>query len=189
MKNKFVFIVLASTLLFFTRAGIADSNDKNYFGIQYGIGNYSEDGISQEFNPTALIGRFGYYFHPSFSIEGRLGLGLQDDTQFLSEFGVDGFDATLELDSIIGVYGTGHFNLNESFSIYGVLGVSKVKGTASLPSIPALESTEANSGISYGVGVDIGVGNNIALNIEYMQYLDKPDYDFGTIGLGVVFSF
>lgn len=189
MKNKLVFIVLVSTLLLITRLGIADPDDENYFGVQYGIGQYNEDSISQTFNPTVLVGRFGHYFHPNFSIEGRLGLGLQDDTQFLPELGVSGLDTTLELDYILGVYGTGHLNLTDSFSIYGVLGVSRVKGTASLPGIPALESTEANSGISYGVGVDIGVGNDIALNIEYMQYLDKPDYDFGTIGLGVVFSF
>lgn len=189
MKNKFVVVMLASTLLFFMRAGTADSENENYFGIQYGIAQYNEDSISQEFNPTLLIGRFGHYFHPNFSLEGRLGLGVQDDTQRLPEFGVSGLDATLELDYILGVYGKGHLNLTDSFSIYGVLGASEVKGTASLPSIPGIKGNESNSGVSYGIGADLGIGHNIALNLEYMQYLDKPEFDIGVIGLGMVFSF
>lgn len=180
--------MLVSILLFFMRAGIADSVDENYFGIQYGIAQYNEDGISQEFNPTMLIGRFGHYFHPNFSLEGRLGLGLQDDTQFLPELG-GGLDATLELDYILGVYGKGSLNLTDSFSIYGVLGASEVKGTASLPGIPGIKGNESNSGVSYGIGADLGIGHNIALNLDYMQYLDKPDFDIGVIGLGIVFSF
>lgn len=189
MKNKFVVVMLTSALLFFMRAGIADSENKNYVGIQYGIGQYNEDGISQEFNPSILIGRFGRYLHPNFSLEGRLGIGLQDDTQFLPELGVSGQDATLELDYILGVYGTGHFNLTDSFSVYGVLGASSVKGTASLPSFPAIKSTENNSSVSYGIGADLGISNNIALNLEYMMYLDKPEYDLSVIGLGIVFDF
>ena len=189
MKDKVIIIMLLSTLLFFMRAGIADSVDENYFGIQYGIAQYNEDGISQEFNPTMLIGRFGHYFHPNFSLEGRLGLGLQDDTQRLPEFGVSGLDATLELDYILGVYGKGHLNLTDSFSIYGVLGASEVKGTASLPSFPELNGNETNSGVSYGVGADLGIGKNMALNLEYMMYLDKSEFDIGVIGLGMVFSF
>ena len=188
MKNKLIFTVLASALLLITRSGIADPDGENYSGVQYSIGQYNEDGLSPTFNPTVLVGRFGHYFHPNFSIEGRLGLGLHDDTQFVPELG-SGRDGTLELDSIIGVYGAGHFNLTGSFSIYGVVGVSSVKGTASVPGISTLESSETNSGVSYGVGANIGVSSNIDLNIEYMQYLDKPDFDVGAIGMGVTFSF
>lgn len=188
MKNKLIFIVLASTLVFVTESTLAESEGETYVGVQYAVGNYSEDGISQDFNPTALVGRFGRYFTPNFSIEARLGIGLQDDTQFLPEFG-SGLDATLELDTIIGAYATGHVDISESVSIYGVLGASKVKGTTRVPDFPGLRSTENNSGLSYGAGVDVEVGNDVALNIEYLQYLDKPEYDLGVLGLGLVFSF
>ena len=188
MKNKLIFIVLASPLLFVTQSTIAGTEGETYVGVQYAVGNYSEDGISEDFNPTALVGRLGRYVTPDFSIEGRLGLGLQDDTQFIPEFG-SGFDATLELDSIIGVYATGHFDVTESFSLYGLLGVSRVKGETSVPSFPGLKSTETNSGLSYGVGADVGIGKNVALNIEYIQYLDKSDFDLGAIAVGAVYSF
>ena len=191
MKNKLIFIALASTLLFVTKTAVAGSEGENYLGIgvQYGILDYNEDGISEEFKPTALIARLGHNFMPEFSVEGRLGFGLQDDTQFESELGLDGIDATLELDSLVGLYAVGHVNLTESFSIYGVLGATRVEGTASLPDYPSVENSETNSGVSYGIGADLDVASNVALNIEYMQYLDKDTYDLGAIGLGVVYSF
>lgn len=189
MKSKLKMIALASMLVLFSGEGIAGSEGGTYIGVQYGIGDYNEDGISKSFNPTALIGRFGYFFHSSFSIEGRLGLGLNDDKQFLPEFGVGGLDAELELDSIMGIYGTGHYDLTESSSIYGVLGVSRVKGTTSVPAFPAALATEEENSVSYGIGADIGVGRNIALNIEYIRYLDKSSFDLDALGIGAVFSF
>ena len=189
MKNKQLSILLASSLIFLTGTGIAGPEDNGYIGVQYGIGNYSEKNISKDFKPTALITRFGYYFHPNYSVEGRLGFGLQDDTQFLPEFGVAGLDAKFELDSIMGVYGTGHFNLSESSSLYGVLGVSGVEVTTSVPAFPAATSTGDETSISYGIGADIGIGKNFILNIEYMKYLDKDNFDLGVIGAGAVFNF
>lgn len=190
MNNKLLLIVLASTLLFDTGTAIASSEDKSYFGIQYGVGDYSENNISKTFKPTVLIGRFGYYFRPSFSIEGRFGLGMQGDTQFLPEFGASGLDATLELDSILGVYGTGRINLTESSSLYGVLGVSRVKAPASVPAFPAaISTTDGSSSVSYGVGADIGFGKKTLLNIELMRYLDKNSHDLNVIGVGAVFRF
>jgi opacity protein-like surface antigen len=49
--------------------------------------------------------------------------------------------------------------------------------------------SDDESSVSYGVGADVGIGKNIALNIEYMRYLDKSSYDFDMIGLGASYSF
>ncbi len=189
MNNKLIPIMLASTLMLLSEVGIADSEGKSYFGVQYAIGNYSEKNISEDFKPTALVGRFGYFFHPSYSIEGRIGTGLQEDTQFLPEFGVGGLDATFDLDSIMGVYGRGHINLTKSSSLYGVLGVTKVEATVSVPGLPAAELTSDESGVSYGIGADIAVSKSFLLNIEYMRYLDKDNLDLGVAGAGVTINF
>jgi opacity protein-like surface antigen len=189
MKNKLIYIVLTSMLLFVAAAGIADTEDKNYIGIQYGVGDYSEEGISKSYDPTAYMIRIGRYFSPNFSIEGRLGSGLDDDTQFLPEFGPGGLDVSLELDTIIGIYGVWHMNLSESSSIYGILGASDVEGTASVSGFPAAKDSNSESGYSYGIGADIGVSDNVALNIEYINYLDKSNVELSAIALGAVFSF
>ena len=187
MKTKLMYMALAGTLTFTATTGIAATEGGSYVGVQYGIGNYDEDGVDETFNPTALIGRFGYFFHPNFSVEGRLGFGLQDDTQSVPAFG--GIDATLDIDHVVGLYGTGHINLTESISFYGVLGASSVEATASVPSLPGIEVSDDESSVSYGVGADFGIGKNIALNIEYMRYLDKSSYDLDMIGLGASYNF
>lgn len=184
MGKKTISTLLASALMLVTGTGIAGPEDKSYFGIQYGIGEYSEKNISKNFKPTALIGRFGYYFHPNFSLEGRLGYGLQDDTQFLPEFGPSGLDAKFKLDSIIGVYAVGHISPSEYLSFYGVLGVSRIEATASIPAFPAANSTDEETGISYGLGADIFIYKRVTFNIEYMKYLDKTKLDLGMIGVG-----
>ena len=184
-----IYRLLASVFVLVATETIAANEGSSYVTVQYGYGDYDEDGITETFNPTALVGRFGYFFHPNFSVEGRLGFGLQDDTQFGSSIGLSGIDARLDLDHIVGLYGTGHINLTDSISCYGVLGASSVKATASIPSIPALTASDDESSISYGVGADFGIGKNFGLNIEYMRYLEKSSYDFDMIGLGATYSF
>ena len=131
MKNQLISITLAGSLCLVTGNGMAATEGENYFGLQYGYGNYDEDGISETYEPTMLIGRFGRFLTPNFAIEGRLGTGLDDDTHNLPDFG--NRDATLEIDSMFGIYGTAHLDIAKSSSIYGVLGVSRIEGTASLP--------------------------------------------------------
>jgi len=160
---------------------VADNTGKTYFGAQYAIGSYNEDGF-EEVNPTALVGRFGKFFNDNFALEGRLGIGLQDDS-----IDILGTDVSLEIDTLFGVYGVGHFNLNETSSVYGLIGFTRAEATVSAPGFTSESDDE--SGLSFGVGADIGIGNNVALNIEYTQYLNKSDFDFSAIGLGAVFSF
>ena len=189
MNNKLISTLLASTLIFVTGTVSAGSEGKSYIGVQYGIGNYSEKNISKDFKPTALIGRFGYFFQPNYSIEGRFGTGIKGDTQFLPEFGLGGLKAKFELDSILGVYGTGHIILSDSASLYGVLGVSRVVAKASVPGFPAADSTDEKTSISYGIGADFNISKTSSLNFEYMRYIDKTDFDLGIIGAGVSFGF
>jgi len=187
MNIKLIFIALAGSLFLVTKAAVAGTEGEYYFGLQYGLGSYDEDGISETYEPTILTGRFGRFLTPVFAVEGRLGTGLDDDTHNLPGFG--NRDVTLEIDSLLGLYGTAHLNLTESSSLYGLLGMSEVKGTTSLPAFPGLESTESNSSVSFGFGADIGIGNHWALNIEYMRYLSKEDFDFDVGSVGASFSF
>ena len=189
MKNNLMMIMLAMALQLPAASAYSQAEENLYLGLQYAVAEYNENGISPTFNPAALVGRVGYFLHPSFSVEGRFGFGLSDDTNFVPEFGVGGIDATLELDSIFGLYGTGHIKLGQSSSIYGILGVSSVKATASVPAFPAARLAEDESSVSYGVGAEVGLGKNIGLNIEYLRYLDKSDFELDAIAAGVVFGF
>lgn len=187
MNIKLIGIALAGALFLVTKSGVAGTEGEYYFGLQYGAGNYDEDGISETYEPTLLVGRLGRFLTPVLAVEGRLGVGLDDDTHNLPGFG--NRDVTLEIDNALGLFGAAHLNLTASSSVYGLLGISRVEATTSLPSFPGLESTTHNSSVSYGLGADIGIGSRWALNIEYMRYLDKEDFNFDVGSVGASFSF
>lgn len=194
--NKVISLGVVAALMLSTNSVFAGLLASSYGGIQYAsfdtsvtVGGIT---IPEDFSPTGLIGRLGSNINENFSIEGRLGFGLSDDTMTASD-GVDTVSLSVELDTLIGVYGVGHIMLNESSSVYGLIGFTKVDGTVS-GSISGSQSgsassSEDESGLSYGLGADIGVGKNLALNIEYIQYLDESKLDLSAIALGVKISF
>jgi outer membrane immunogenic protein len=189
MKNKLIVTILAGTWLLASQPGVADTSAENYAGLQYGVADYSEDGISKSYSPDALLLRVGKYLNPNLTIEGRLGTGLNSDTQFLPEFGTSGLDVKMELDLILGVYAAGHFNLTESASLYALVGISRVEADVTVPQFPAAKKSDDNTDLSYGVGAEIGIANNLALNVEYMQYLDESNFDLSALALGVTVRF
>ena len=184
MQKALITTAVASVITLASNSAIAGAVGNNYIGIQYATGDYSEDGIPEDFNPTALVGRLGGHVNPNFSIEGRLGFGVQDDTQ-----NIFGIDASLELDSLLGVYGVGHLNFAPSSSVYGLVGFTRVEGTASIPAIPGASATDDETDLSIGVGADIGISDTVAFNIEYISYVSKSTFDLNALGLGLTIGF
>jgi opacity protein-like surface antigen len=161
-----------------------------YAGVQYASTDFSFDGVSQEFSPTALIGRAGSNFNQYVSIEGRLGIGLSDDTITVTD-GVTTRQVSVELDTLIGFYGIGRVPLGKSSSLYALIGLTQVDATASSSvtgSAPASLSDD-ESDLSYGLGADIGLRYNLWVNIEYVQYLDKSDIEVSAVAVGMRFGF
>jgi opacity protein-like surface antigen len=189
MKNKLVYIILACSLLLLNHTAIAQPYGEYYAGAQYAKGDYNDERISANFEPSMVVGRFGKFFNPNVAVEARLGMGLDEDTQFIPELGLNGIDGTLELNSLIGVYLAGHLNLTASSSLYAIVGSSRVEAKASAPAFPVADATESETDISYGVGANIGILNNVALNIEYMQYLDEDHFDLSAIAVGALVRF
>ena len=181
MKCKTLPTLIAATTLATSSNVLANSAGDTYLGIQYAIGDYSEPDIP-DYSPTALVGRFGGFIHPNFAFEGRFGAGMKDDTQ-----NVLGFDATLELDTLVGLYGAGHLNITQSSSVYGLIGFTGVDGTVTVAGFPDSES-DGETDLSYGVGANIGITKSFTLNAEYISYISK-DFDLNAIGLGLVIGF
>ena len=160
-------ILLVITFAFFhSSISLAASEGDTYGGFQYGLLTYSEDGFP-DLEPTALAGRYGQFVNDNISVEGRFGIGMQDDTAL---------GVSIELDTFYGVYGVAHASSNSDVSFYGVFGFTKGKLTAS---IPGFSISDSDSGLSYGFGVDFN-----SFNIEYMLYLDEDFYDISAISFG-----
>lgn len=173
-------MLIADFIVIFPDTLIAETNNSPYLGVQYALGDVGVNDLSENFNPTTLIGRVGRYFNDHYAVECRIAFPMQDDQKSTA-----GGDAVIDLFGLLGAYGTAHFNAGKRFSFYGIAGLSLVAGEIESAS---LRKSDSDFGLSYGVGADIGLGGNI-LNIEYISYTDDPNYDFNALGLGVKIVF
>ena len=175
-QNTFLSLIVATSLYIFSSALIAGGKGQSYMGIQYALGNYSEEGISQEADPSVLIGRYGTYLLDNFAIEGRVGIGIANDTLVFS-----GLEVDVDVDYIVGVYALGHMNIAKGSSVYGLVGFTQAELTTSALGI---SNTNDDNGVSVGVGANLG-----AFNIEYIQYLNESEYEFSALSFGFITHF
>ena len=164
--------IMAILLLLGTTAQAASQGD-TFLTVQYAMVTYDEEGFD-EAEPTAVVFRYGQFVNENVSVEGRFGLGLQDD-----EIDAGGFDVDIEVDSLFGVYVAVHAFGETNSSFYGIVGVTQgeLEGSAF-----GITISEDESGFSYGIGARFG-----QFNIEYMNYLDEDDFEATAISLGYVF--
>lgn len=190
MIHRIVMIGLVVSLGSMSGNAFAGQTEGAYAGIQYSSLDFSFEDISEDFSPTGLIGRAGSNINQYISIEGRLGFGLSDDTVTATD-GVTTASASIELDTLIGLYGVGHVPLGKSSSIYALVGFTRVDATASASAtnFGSASVSDDESDLSYGIGADIGIMYNLWVNVEYVQYLDKSDFDVSAIAVGLTFGF
>jgi len=198
MKAKHIF--LGCTLLAFsaTVTAEADKTGRNYVGAVYTMLTASPEGLP-DFDLSALGVRGGHYFNKYFSVEGRLAVGVGDDS--LSTIGDVGFGPetvtlAIDLDYSLGVYAVGHIPLTEQFQLYGLVGLTKqeitLEGCAA--SVGCDSEGFGDSDLSLGVGVEFDVTRNLSLGLEYISYLTDGDiygvkYDTDGVGLTVNYLF
>jgi len=125
--------------------------------------------------------RGGYYFNNYFSVEGRIGFSVGDDTQNL--FGVP---VTVELDNMFGAYALGHVPLRDLFQLYGLVGLTQGELTASAF---GTSINEDDSDLSFGVGAKFDMTPSMSLGIEYASYITESDYDVDGLGGSLNFLF
>lgn len=160
---------------------------ENYYGGGFSFLDYSVEAIEGvEPSVTAIVGRLGTGFNENFSGEVRLGFGVGDDTVTVDALG--GTDVDVELDHIFGAYVRGGIPVTESFYPYAIVGYTRGKGTASSDFFDRSDS-ESESDVSFGVGADVGVSENIIINIEYMNYYDKDGAEVDGFSIGVASRF
>lgn len=157
--------------ILFTPALYAANAGSNYVGLQYAVVNVDFDGIG-DVDPTALVGKLGYFFTDNVAIEGRLGIGLEDD----DILGVD-----VDIEHLYGIYGVFHASNNIETTFYGVLGFTDAEAEFSGPGGSA-DGDE--SSFSFGVGANIS-----GFNIEYMSYIDEDDTEATAISIGYTAQF
>lgn len=171
----------AALLTMTTAPGTASGADAGpYFGVGYAHMFYDETGVDT-LSPSALAGLLGVRFTPNFAIEGRIGVGLADDsTVYL------GVPVSLEIDNFLGGYARVMAPFGAGHDLYAIFGFTRGKLSASANNLTVSE-TETDA--SYGFGVDVALGRGGAVRVEYLWVHDKPGYTLDALSIGYVASF
>jgi opacity protein-like surface antigen len=175
MKAKHILLGCALVALSANAMAARDNAGKAYVGVGYTALTISPEGDAPDFDLGVLGVRGGYYFHNYFSVEGRLGFGVADDTKTIDD--IPPFDLTVDQDYNIGVYAVGHLPLSDRFKLYGLVGFTKAEVTLS---VPGESISSDDSDFSYGAGLEFDMTKNWSLAAEYTAYFSDAEVSFGT---------
>lgn len=177
-KTHRTVLLIAGALVISAKASFAQDY---YVGGSFAAIEYSEDGINDDADLTALYGRVGTKFNDYLSAEIRAGFGVGDD-----DVNVLGFDVDVELENLYGVYLRGGLPTGSIAYPYVIAGYTRGEVEAS---VSGFSNSESESDVSYGIGIDIAVSDRVNLNVEYINYLDKSETEVSGLSVGAVWLF
>ena len=172
MKSLIPLISIAMLSTFNSYAEIGGT----YLGGGYHLGAYDEAGFPT-LNPNGIKIKAGKFIADNVAIEGHLLFGAgSDSTTYL------GIDVDLKLKQAISVFVKADMPISPTANFYGLLGFTKGKLEAS-----ALGTTfsDDDSGLSYGIGAETQLGNDMYISGEYIFYLSESDYDYTGFNIGI----
>lgn len=169
--------LLAVVALLFTTVVSAE---EFYAGANLVAIKYKEDGIPTV-NPIAASFKLGKEFNPNFALEGRIGLGVADDT-----VRVLGVDIAVDLDNYYGVYAKGMLPTGTKFKPYGLVGYTygKISGTGN-----GITISGDDHDFSYGIGADVALTKTLGLNFEFARLFAGDGFKVDGFSGGVTFKF
>jgi opacity protein-like surface antigen len=134
---------------------------------------------------AAIRGILGYELNPNLAIEGMVAFGMGDSIVKINGQSLSTFKT--EIDSAIGLYLKPKTKLNEQVELFGRVGFSRVKGTASLVGYGS--DTSSDSSFSYGAGLNYAINPTTSLNADYMSYVNKDGFTVNGFTFGLGFKF
>lgn len=164
-------ICFAAAGLIAAGASAQQSQTQLYGSASYGL--LETEVGSVDFDTPTLNLAFGGKFNPNFALEGRLGFGVDEDT----ESGVE-----VEIDNFMAIYAKPMLPVSDVVTLYGLLGLAETELDTSVGS-------EDDDDISYGVGISARLNNGIDLFGEYVSLYDDDDVEISGINLGASMRF
>lgn len=185
LNFKKLILPLLLTLMVPGIAGAAQRAD-TYIGVGHHWGDYKNENTVKS-DPSAIQLVVGHYLLPIVAIEGRFGKGIGSDSIKLG--GAD-TGATMELDRFASVFARFELPLAKRVRLYGLAGYTEGRLDASAG---GYSISDKDSGLSYGVGLEMRGGRASFVSAEYIQYLDETDegvdyeYNGFNINIGMYF--
>lgn len=151
-----------------------------YGGIIFSQLGYDQSGASSA-HLTNLGGVLGQVISPHFAIEGRFGLGVDDD-----RIEVGTVPVNIDLDYYVSGFLKGILPLAPRFGLYGLAGLTIGKFSASR------DTTYLNkweSDFSYGAGVEFGLAPTLSLGVEWLRLFEGSGYNLDAVSILLNFRF
>ncbi|MDF1780936.1 MAG: porin family protein [Alcanivoracaceae bacterium] len=158
-----------------------------YFGGNYSRFEFSDKNIDKDetVNPDGITLRIGVEPVKWFGVEARGAVGIKEDKRQFT-----GGSLAFDLDELYGAYAKVGVPVGDVVMPYAIAGYSRVKGSANLTVLGISTSeTETWEDQSIGAGVDLNLSESLALNVEFMRYLDKDDQELSAVNLGLRSAF
>ncbi len=179
-QSLIIAVAAASGTLLATGNAMAQDMYKSGVGGLYAGLNYTfmaMDVGNADADVDTLSGKVGVMATPFFGVEARAGFGVDDDR-------VAG--TKIKLDNFYGGYATINLANESPVTPYAVIGFTRVELEASnfLGS-----ASEDESDVSYGIGVNVELAQNLSGNLEYMRYYEDSDVTVDGLGLGLQLNF
>lgn len=146
MKTKLVLLASAALLA----APVAMTASAQEANVYINAGYTQFDGNGADLG--AITGRVGVGFGQHFALEGEASFGLNDDNG-------------VELDNEIGIFGVGKLPINNTVTLFGRVGVSRIETS------PGGD----DDGLAYGVGAEFNLTEKDGIRAD----ITRHDYDAG----------
>ncbi len=157
-----------------------------YVGASYSRFEFTDAQADDEIiRPDGITLRLGIEPVNWLGLEARGGIGIDSDKRSFS-----GGSLAFDLDELYGAYVKLGLPLGDAVMPYAIAGYTHAEGSAAA-TLLGVSSTDSQQwdDQSLGGGLDINVSNSLALNLEYMRYIDTRDQELSAVSIGLRSAF
>lgn len=174
MKGHSLKVLVAAVALGGSSAAFAAGP---YIGLNYTQFQLESDDTDNKLKPEGITLRGGIEFNEFIGLEARGAMGVRSDERNSIKY---------DLDHLYGGYLKVSLPLAEHVRPYIIGGYTEARGKVTLDTSigSASRETDTVSDESYGAGIDFQLTDTFGMNVEYMRYLDKSDYELNGISVG-----
>lgn len=147
---------------------------QDYLGVDAMSWAYDDQGW-EDVDAEGLRLRSGTRYTRYFGLELQGGLGLGSDTATTDK------GDSAELKYFLGGYARLFLPMGARVNLYGLGGVTYARAKFHTATT---SSTESDTGLSFGAGLEFRVSDRFYVGADYMRYLNKADYTLSAISLG-----
>ncbi len=188
---KTLLLLNLAALLFLCKVAVADQNKGFFVGgnaayVSSDANIAGIDGEKVDIPSAELVA--GYKYNPWVGIDLRYGQGVNERQE---PGAISGETIEYSVDSYQSIYYRPEIT-NKEAKLYFLIGYTTLDTTAE-----TFDSDDAStgktdfseSGTSYGLGAGWFVGDELVINVEYRQLLDKDEDEFSVITFGADYRF